>query len=180
MPSAFPCIIVNRQSTAGTRVVSNESGAFAAKSFGFIAKTAHLPCVAQTYKEARQWHWNSHPKKETFPHYRKFETTLAGRPFVVETGKMCALSSGSCMVSYGDTRVLCNVTMSEKPREGIDFFPLSVDFEELSTLWAANSRQLYAPGEGRPGEKAILTVSASSTAPSARCSRKICATMWPW
>ena len=89
-------------------------------------------------------------KKETFPHYRKFETTLAGRPFVVETGKMCALSSGSCMVSYGDTRVLCNVTMSEKPREGIDFFPLSVDFEE----------KLYSVGripgsfmrrEGRPG-----------------------------
>ena len=95
-------------------------------------------------------------KKETFPHYRKFETTLAGRPFVVETGKMCALSSGSCMVSYGDTRVLCNVTMIEKPREGIDFFPLSVDFEE----------KLYSVGripgsfmrrEGRPGEKAILT-----------------------
>ena len=95
-------------------------------------------------------------KKETFPNYRKFETTLAGRPFVVETGKMCALSSGSCMVSYGDTRVLCNVTMSDKPREGIDFFPLSVDFEE----------KLYSVGripgsfmrrEGRPGEKAILT-----------------------
>ena len=43
-------------------------------------------------------------KKETFPHYRKFETTLAGRPFVVETGKMCALSSGSCMVSYGERK----------------------------------------------------------------------------
>ena len=87
--------------------------------------------------------------KETFPNYRKFETTLAGRPFVVETGKMCGLSNGSCMISYGDTRVLCNVTMSEKPRDGIDFFPLSVDFEE----------KLYAVGripgsfmrrEGRP------------------------------
>ena len=94
--------------------------------------------------------------KETFPNYRKFETTLAGRPFVVEIGKMCGLSNGSCMISYGDTRVLCNVTMSEKPRDGIDFFPLSVDFEE----------KLYAVGripgsfmrrEGRPGEKAILT-----------------------
>ena len=94
--------------------------------------------------------------KETFPNYRKFETTLAGRPFVVETGKMCGLSNGSCMISYGDTRVLCNGTMSEKPRDGIDFFPLSVDFEE----------KLYAVGripgsfmrrEGRPGEKAILT-----------------------
>ena len=69
-------------------------------------------------------------KKETFPNYRKFETELAGRPFIVETGKMCGLSNGSCMISYGDTRVLCNVTMSEKPREGVDFFPLSVDFEE--------------------------------------------------
>ena len=94
--------------------------------------------------------------KETFPNYRKFETTLAGRPFVVEIGKMCGLSNGSCMISYGDTRVLCNVTMSEKPRDGIDFFPLSVDFEE----------KLYEVGripgsfmrrEGRPGEKAILT-----------------------
>ncbi len=108
------------------------------------------------FKEATQWHWNSHPKKETFPHYRRFETELAGRPFVVETGKMCGLANGSCMVAYGDTRVLCNVTMSEKPREGIDFFPLSVDFEE----------KLYSVGripgsfmrrEGRPGEKAILT-----------------------
>ena len=95
-------------------------------------------------------------KKETFPHYRKFETTLAGRPFVVETGKMCALSSGSCMVSYGDTRVLCNVTMSEKPREGIDFFPLSVDFE--GKMYAVGK----IPGgfkkrEGRASDKGILT-----------------------
>ena len=69
---------------------------------------------------------------------------------------MCCLSNGSCLVRYGETAVLCNVTMSEKPREGIDFFPLSVDFEE----------KLYSVGripgsfmrrEGRPGEKAILT-----------------------
>ena len=69
---------------------------------------------------------------------------------------MCGLSNGSCRISYGDTRVLFNVTMSEKPREGVDFFPLSVDFEE----------KLYAVGripgsfmrrEGRPGETAILT-----------------------
>ena len=95
-------------------------------------------------------------RKETFPNYRVWETTLAGRPFVVETGKMCGLSNGSCLVRYGETVVLCNVTMSEKPREGIDFFPLSVEFEE----------KLYAVGripgsfmrrEGRPGEKAILT-----------------------
>ena len=93
---------------------------------------------------------------ETFPHYRKFETTFAGRPFVVETGKMCGLANGSAMVRYGDTCVLCNVTMSEKPREGVDFFPLSVEFEEK--LYAAGR----IPGsfmrrEGRPGEHAILS-----------------------
>ena len=95
-------------------------------------------------------------RKETFPNYRKFETTFAGRPFVVETGKMCGLSNGSAMIRYGETCVLCNVTMSEKPREGIDFFPLSVEFEEK--LYAAGR----IPGsfmrrEGRPGEHAILS-----------------------
>ena len=52
-------------------------------------------------------------KKETFPRYKVFETELAGRPFVVETGKMCGLSNGSCLVRYGETAVLCNVTMSD-------------------------------------------------------------------
>ena len=93
---------------------------------------------------------------ETFPKYRKFETTFAGRPFVVETGKMCGLSNGSAMIRYGETCVLCNVTMSDKPRDGVDFFPLSVEFEEK--LYAAGR----IPGsfmrrEGRPGERAILT-----------------------
>ncbi len=95
-------------------------------------------------------------KRETFPKYKVFETTLAGRPLKVETGKMCGLSNGSCMVRYGETAVLCNVVMSAKPRDGIDFFPLSVEFEE----------KMYSVGripgsfmrrEGRPGEKAILT-----------------------
>ena len=62
--------------------------------------------------------------------FRTFETTLAGRPFVVETGKICGLSNGSCMVRYGETVVMVNATASPKPREGIDFFPLNVDFEE--------------------------------------------------
>lgn len=87
--------------------------------------------------------------------FRKFETTLAGRPLVVETGKMAQLASGSCLIRYGETEVLCNATMAAKPREGIDFFPLSVDFEEK--LYAAGK----IPGsfqrrEGRPSEKAIL------------------------
>ena len=70
-----------------------------------------------------------------FEQYKKFETTLAGRPLTVETGKMAQLAGGSCMISYGETQVLCNATMSDKPRDGIDFFPLSVDFEEK--LYAA-------------------------------------------
>lgn len=91
-----------------------------------------------------------------FKNYRKFETTFAGRPLVVETGKMAQLANGSCLVRYGDTVVLVTATASPKPREGIDFFPLSVDFEE----------RLYAVGripgsfmrrEGRPSEKAILS-----------------------
>ena len=90
-----------------------------------------------------------------FESFRTFETTLAGRPFVVEVGKMAGLANGSCLVRYGDTVVLCTATMADSPREGIDFFPLSVDFEE----------KLYAVGkipgsflkrEGRPSEKAIL------------------------
>ena len=95
-------------------------------------------------------------RKATFPNYHKFETTFAGRPFVVETGKLCGLANGSAMIRYGETCVLCNVTMSEKPREGVDFFPLSVEFEEK--LYAAGR----IPGsfmrrEGRPGEHAILS-----------------------
>jgi len=91
-----------------------------------------------------------------FENYKKFETTFAGRPLTVETGKTCALSNGSCWVRYGDTVVMANVTSSTKPRVGIDFFPLSVDYEE----------KLYAVGkipgsfmkrEGRPTENAVLT-----------------------
>jgi len=90
-----------------------------------------------------------------FENYQVFETTFAGKPIAFEVGKMCSQAAGSTLVRYGDTTVLCNVTMSEKPREGIDFFPLSVDFEE----------KLYAVGkipgsflkrEGRPSDKAIL------------------------
>ena len=91
-----------------------------------------------------------------FENYKVFETTLAGRPLVVETGKIAQLANGSCLIRYGETVILCTVTMSVKPREGVDFFPLSVDYEE----------KLYAVGkipgsfqrrEGRPSEKAILT-----------------------
>lgn len=85
-----------------------------------------------------------------------FSYTLAGRPLVVETGEMAQLANGSALVRYGDTVVLSTATASKTPREGIDFFPLSVDYEE----------KLYAVGkipgsfqkrEGKPSEKAILT-----------------------
>ena len=90
-----------------------------------------------------------------FEDYKVFKTDLAGRPLVIETGKMAQLASGSVLVRYGETAVLCAATMSDKPRDGIDFFPMSVDFEE----------KLYSVGripgsftrrEGRPTEKAIL------------------------
>jgi len=91
-----------------------------------------------------------------FETFRTFETTLAGRPLVIETGKMAQLASGSCLVRYGETVILCTATASAKPREGVDFFPMSVDYEE----------KLYSVGkipgsfqrrESRPSEKAILT-----------------------
>ena len=65
-----------------------------------------------------------------FDNYSVFKTTFAGKPMQIETGKMSGPSNGTCMVRSGRTSVLCNATMSAKPRDGIDFFPLSVDFEE--------------------------------------------------
>ena len=88
--------------------------------------------------------------------FKTYETKLAGRKLVIETGKMAGLANGSVLVRYGDTCVLVNVTASKEPKEGIDFFPLSVDFEE----------KLYSVGkipggflkrEGKPSDKAILT-----------------------
>ena len=95
-------------------------------------------------------------RKETFDNFKVYETMLAGRPFKVEMGKMCGLSNASALIRYGETCVMCNVVMSPKPREGVDFFPLNVEYEEK--LYAAGR----IPGsfmrrEGRPGERAILT-----------------------
>ncbi|MBR3849522.1 MAG: polyribonucleotide nucleotidyltransferase, partial [Oscillospiraceae bacterium] len=90
-----------------------------------------------------------------FENYRVFEYTLAGRPLKIETGKMAGLANGSCLVRYGDTAVLCCATASARPRDGIDFLPLSVDFEER--LYAAGKIPgSYLKREGRPSEKAIL------------------------
>ena len=88
--------------------------------------------------------------------FKTFSTKLAGRDLTIESGKIAGLANGSVMVRYGDTVVMVNVTASKEPREGIDFFPLSVDYEE----------KLYAVGkipgsflkrEGKPQDKAILT-----------------------
>ena len=65
-----------------------------------------------------------------FKNYRKYSYMLAGRPLVIETGKMAGLANGSCLCRYGDTAVLCCATASEKPRDGIDFLPLSVEFDD--------------------------------------------------
>ena len=64
-----------------------------------------------------------------FPNYKVFKYTYAGRPLVVETGKLAGLANGSALVRYGDTAILATATASAKPRDGIDFLPLSVDFE---------------------------------------------------
>ncbi len=91
-----------------------------------------------------------------FENYREFKFELAGRPLVVETGKIAGLANGSCVVRYGDTAVLACATASARPRDGIDFLPLSVDFEERMYS-VGRIPGGYLKREGRPGEKAILT-----------------------
>ncbi len=91
-----------------------------------------------------------------FENYKKFSYMLAGRELTIETGKMCGLANGSCLVRYGDTVVLANATANAKPREGIDFLPLSVDFEEKQYA-VGRIPGGYFRREGKPSEKAILT-----------------------
>ena len=88
--------------------------------------------------------------------HRIFKTEIAGRTLTVEIGKIAEMTNGNCIISYGDTMLMVNVTKSAQPRDGIDFFPLSVDFEE----------KLYSVGkipggflkrEGKASEKATLT-----------------------
>ena len=88
--------------------------------------------------------------------FKTFETNLAGRKLSIETGKIAELANGSVMVRYGDTVVMVNVTASKEPRDGIDFFPLSVDYEEK--LYSVGKIPgSYQKREGRPADKAILT-----------------------
>ncbi len=94
-------------------------------------------------------------KHREFPNYKKYEMTLAGRPLKLEVGKLAELANASVLVTYGDTVVLCTVVASPRPKEGIDYFPLSVEFEE----------KLYSVGripggftrrEGKPSERGTL------------------------
>ena len=88
--------------------------------------------------------------------YKIYETELAGRKLTIETGKMASLANGSVLVRYGDTVVMVNVTASKEPKDGIDFFPLSVDFEEK--LYSVGKIPgSYSKREGKPSDKAILT-----------------------
>lgn len=104
----------------------------------------------------KKWCKKDEKGKEDNKMFKTYETELAGRKLVFETGKMAGLANGSVLVRYGDTVVIVNVTASKEPRDGIDFFPLSVDFEE----------KLYSVGkipgsfqkrEGKPSDKSILT-----------------------
>ena len=91
-----------------------------------------------------------------FKNYKTFRYTFAGRPLVIETGKMAGLANGSVLIRYGETVLLCCATASAKPRDGIDFLPLSVDYDER--MYAAGKIPGgYLKREGKPSEKAILT-----------------------
>ena len=92
-----------------------------------------------------------------FEDFKVFETTLAGRPLVVETGKMAQLAGGSCLIRYGETEILCTATMADKPREGVDFFRCQ-----------STSKKTYSVGkipgsfrrrEGKASDKAVLSAS---------------------
>ena len=96
----------------------------------------------------------------TFDKYRVFETEFAGRPLKVETGKMTQLANGACLVTYGDTVVHCAVTASPKPREGVDFFPLT-------------SRERADP------PSTLSSPAVLSTVLSVRSSTRACAMMFP-
>ncbi len=93
--------------------------------------------------------------KKTFPNHHIFETEIGGRTFTVETGKVAELTNGECICRYGDTVVLVTVVASSAPKTGIDYFPLTIEFEErmygVGRIPGSFNRR-----EGRPSEKGIL------------------------
>lgn len=106
-----------------------------------------------------------------FKDFKVFETEIAGRKFTAEVGKMAQLAGGSVLVRYGETEILCTATMAAKPREGVDFFPLSVDFEEK--LYSVG--RIPAPSSAARAEQAkrLLFAPELSTDPSAPFSPRI-------
>ena len=111
-----------------------------------------------------------------FEKFKTFEYRLAGRPLVIETGKMAQLANGSCLVRYGDTAVLCTATASARPRDGIDFLPLSVDFGAVLPVGhiPAASISVKVPPRTRFFPPAL------STAPYVPFSPRICEMTFRW
>lgn len=106
-----------------------------------------------------------------FENYKTFSYDFAGRPLVIETGKMAGLANGSVLVRYGDTAVLCCATASERPRDGIDFLPLSIDFEER--LYASEESPALTSREKADRAKKLSLPPVLSTDLSVRSSRRI-------
>ena len=101
--------------------------------------------------------------KREFPNFHHYETELAGRKLVFETGKLAELANAAVLTKYGDTTVLVTVTASARPRDGVDFFPLSVDFEEK--LYAVGRIPgSYMRRESRPSLPAVRALRRTSSA----------------
>ncbi len=118
-----------------------------------LASSVYLSAMFALRKKKRRK--NMVENFKTFDNYKVYKYELAGRPLVVETGKIAGLANGAALVHYGETTVLATATASAAPRDGIDFLPLSVDYDE----------KMYAVGkipggflkrEGKPSEKAVL------------------------
>ena len=94
-------------------------------------------------------------KHREFPNYKKYSMELAGRPLTLEVGKLAELANSAVLVSYGETTVLVTCTASARPKDGIDYFPLSVDFEE-KMYSVGRIPGGYLRREGRPSERGVL------------------------
>lgn len=109
-----------------------------------------------------------------FENYKVYETTLAGRPLKLETGMMAQLANAAVMATYGETKVLCTVTASAKPREGVDFFPLSVDYEEK--MYSVGRLPAHSHVVRAEPAKRRYSLPAALTDRFVRSSRRICVT----
>ena len=107
-----------------------------------------------------------------FENYKVFNYEYAGRPLKVEVGKVAGLANGSCMISYGETVILACATASPKPRDGIDFLPLSVDYDEKLSMPSAEFPAALQDAKADPAKRQSLQA-ALSTDPSVPSSRRI-------